>query len=443
MIFDCLQNYGINFFLTHFLRDSKTKNHPQFSASIFVIFVSMKQLSFFLIVFSTFLFGQQIRSVQLFNPQTNDETPVIGFNEQLILRFDDLSNSSTIYRYTIKHYDRNWNDDGLFFTEYANGSLNGLIDQFQYSFNTLQAYTNYTLIFPNDKIQPKISGNFELIVYYDSPSKPLFTKRFCVVEDGANLGVKVTRMADARKPNINQRIEVQAIGNNSVLNSSLNSVSLNVVQNNNWNVSVLNQKPSTVLGSKLLFQQMNLVFPGNNEFYYFDNKNMIGAFDMVANGEIIDGVNYTYLYPVWAYPLNYQYQPDVNGAFYFRRNDLGIERNADREADYSWVYFALDSEKTDREIFVLGGFNDFIPSKENQMTFDENSKKYIAKIYLKQGFYNYMLATKNPDGSLNFGEINGNFWQTENLYQAFLYYQPFGRNYDGLIGYGEFRTPVR
>ena len=77
------------------------------------------------------------------------------------------------------------------------------------------------------------------------------------------------------------------------------------------------------------------------------------------------------------------------------------------------------------------------------MIYDENAKKYIAKIYLKQGFYNYILATQNQDGRLNFGEINGNFWQTENLYQAFLYYQPFGRNYDGLIGYGEFRTPVR
>jgi hypothetical protein len=29
--------------------------------------------------------GQKIRSVQLFNPQTNDETPVIKFGEQLIL----------------------------------------------------------------------------------------------------------------------------------------------------------------------------------------------------------------------------------------------------------------------------------------------------------------------------------------------------------------------
>ncbi|MEC5157816.1 type IX secretion system plug protein [Chryseobacterium sp. MP_3.2] len=403
----------------------------------------MKYLSFLLFFFGAYLFAQQIQSVQLFNPQTNDETAVIRFNEQLILKFDDLSNSSTIYRYTIKHFDRNWEEDDLFFTEYANGSLNGLLDNFQYSFNTLQPYTTYTLAFPNDKIQPKISGNFELWVYQDSPSKPIIRKRFCVVEDGANVGLKISRTADARNPEINQRVEVQAVGNTAALSSNLNSITLNVLQNNNWTTGIYNQKASSTLGNKVLFQQFNLAFPGNNEFYYFDNKNINQPVDMVAQTEILDGFNYTYLYPVWAFPLNYQFQPDVNGAFYYRRNDLGIERNADREADYAWVYFSLESEKTAQEIYVLGGFNDFLPTKQNQMFYDEPSKRYIAKIYLKQGFYNYILATKNPDGSLNYGEINGNFWQTENLYQAFLYYKPFGRSYDGLIGYGEFRTPIR
>lgn len=403
----------------------------------------MKFLFLLSITFCTAIFGQDIRSIQLFNPQTNDETPVIGFSEQLVLKFDDLSNSSTIYRYTIKHLDRNWRDDGLFFTEYATGSLSGLIDQMQFSFNTQQPYTNYTLTFPNDKIRLKISGNFEIIVYKDSQSNPLFTRKFSVMEDGAIVGVNVSRTTDARRPEINQRVEIQALGNSSALMQNTNSVSLNVVQNNNWNVAIYDQKPSSTLGNKLLFQQTNLSFPGNNEFYYFDNKNMNQAFDMVAGAENVEDVNYTYLHPVWAFPGNYQYQPDVNGAFYFRRNDLGIERNADREADYSWVHFAVESQKTDKEIFVLGSFNDFFPKPENQMFYDEKQQMYIAKIYLKQGFYNYILATKNLDGSLNFGDVNGNFWQTENLYQAYLYYKPFGRNYDGLLGYGEFRTPVR
>ncbi|WP_265129544.1 type IX secretion system plug protein [Chryseobacterium oranimense] len=403
----------------------------------------MKTLRILLLSLSGLVFGQNIQSIQLFNPQTNDETPVIKFGEQLVLSFDDLTNASEIYRYTIKHYDRNWNDDNLFFTQFATGSLNGLLDQFQYSFNTLQAYTHYKLTFPNDKIQPKISGNFELIVYKDSADRPLFKRRFYLVEDAATVALNISRIADAKNPNINQRVEVKATSKGGDLSSNVNSMTLNVMQNNNPNVVVNNLKPSATLGNQLLFQQMNLTFPGNNEFYYFDNKNMNMAADMVSATELKDGVNQTYLHPVWAFPLNYQYQPDVNGAWYYRRNDLGLERNAEKEADYSWVYFSLDSDPVDKEIYVLGGFNDFKPSKENQMQYDAANKKYVAKIFLKQGFYNYILATKESNGSLNFGEINGNFWQTENLYQAFLYYAPFGRNYDGLMGYGEFRTPVR
>jgi len=403
----------------------------------------MKTLQIFLLSLGSLAFAQNIQSIQLFNPQTNDETPVINMNQQLVLSFDDLTNSSNVYRYTIKHYDRNWQDDNLFFTEIANGSMNALLDQFQYSFNTIQAYTHYTLQFPNDKIRPKISGNFEIIVYKDSADKPLFTKRFSLVEDQVNLALNISRISDARNPNVNQRVEVQATSKGGDLTSNANSMTLNVMQNNNQNMKITNLKPSSTLGSQILFQQMSIVFPGNNEFYYFDNKNMNMPADMVSETGLKDGVNNTYLHPVWAFPLNYQYQPDVNGAFYYRRNDLGLERNAEREADYSWVHFSLDSDPVEKELYVLGGFNDFKANKESQMLYDAENKKYVAKIFLKQGFYNYILATKEANGTLNFGEVNGNFWQTENLYQAFLYYKPFGRNYDGLLGYGEFRTPVR
>ena len=179
---------------------------------IFVNLAIMKLFRLYLLFTVALLNAQDIRSIQLFNPQTNDETPVIGFNEQLILRFDDLSNSSQRYRYTIKHYDRNWQDDNLFFNEYATGNLNGVIENMKYSFNTVQAYTHYELPFPNQQMQPKISGNFELIVYKDSPDRPLFKKRFCIVEDGAALSLNVSRYAESKNPALNQRIEVRAVG---------------------------------------------------------------------------------------------------------------------------------------------------------------------------------------------------------------------------------------
>lgn len=397
----------------------------------------MKKLLTLLSLYGASFYAQNIHGIQLFNPKTNDHTPIIGFNEQLVLRFDDLSNQSTIYRYTIKHYDRDWKEDGLFFTEYAKGNLNGLIDNFQYSFNTHQKYTHYELVFPNEKIRPIISGNFELIVYKDSADRPLFTKRFCVVEDGVSIAIETARH---QNPTQNQRVYAQAIGN--VMNN-INSLSLSIMQNNHWASTRSGIKPSNTMGNKILFQQPNLAFAGNNEFYYFNNRVLDQAFDAVARTERVENQIHTYLHPVWVSPHSYQYQPDVNGAYYFRRTDIGIERNADREGDYSWVHFYLPSQPLDKNIYVLGGFNDFIPSEKNQMHYNEQLQMYEAKIYLKQGFYNYILATENQDGNLNLGEINGNFWQTENLYQGLLYYRPFGRNYDGILGYGELRRPVQ
>ena len=92
--------------------------------------------------------------------------------------------------------------------------------------------------------------------------------------------------------------------------------------------------------------------------------------------------------------------------------------------------------------WVLMDYQDIIVhifNKESRMFYDQQQQKYVAHLYLKQGFYNYILATKSNDENLNLGEINGNFWQTQNQYQAFLYYTPFGKNYDALMGYGEIR----
>ncbi len=126
-----------------------------------------------------------------------------------------------------------------------------------------------------------------------------------------------------------------------------------MIQNNNFGLGIYNQKPNAAMGNKLLFQQMNLVFPGNNEFYYFDNKNMNQPFDMVAATNNNDEGNHTYLHSVWAFPLNYQYQPDVNGAFYFRRNDLGIERNADTEAGLFFGCIFLWIQKKQKRKFMF------------------------------------------------------------------------------------------
>ena len=394
------------------------------------------------------LWAQKIAGVQVFNPQTNDETPVIlmggGSAQKLIISFDDLSGQNTTYRYSIQHCDRNWQPDDLFFTQYASGTQNPVIEDFRYSFNTLQRYTHYEFTFPNVNLAPKVSGNFLLTVFADAPGKPLFTRKIYVVDAGkAQLSLRPERALTSDMGGKNQRVQALASVLDPAVMQNTNALSLKIMQNNNDHVTLAGLRPSSVSGNQLFYQQPTIAFPGNNEFYYFDNKNINYGFDMVAGGEIIDNKNFTYLHPATVFPLDYQYMPDVNGAFYFRRNDLGVERDPKVEADYSYVHFYLNSLPVDRKIHVLGGFNAYQPSKESTMVYDADHQQYVAKIYLKQGFYNYTFAIEREDGTLDFGKINGNFWQTSNLYQAFLYDRPFGYSYDALIGYGEYRPPVQ
>ena len=38
------------------------------------------------------------------------------------------------------------------------------------------------------------------------------------------------------------------------------------------------------------------------------------------------------------------------------------------------------------------------------------------EMLLKQGFYNYKYVVVNRDGTIDYGAISGNYWQTENDY---------------------------
>ena len=72
-----------------------------------------------------------------------------------------------------------------------------------------------------------------------------------------------------------------------------------------------------MMGNKLLFPAVRFSFPGNNEFYYFDNKIINQALMMVVKVvENTDEGNQTYFASSLGVSSNYQYQPDVNGAFY-------------------------------------------------------------------------------------------------------------------------------
>ena len=69
------------------------------------------------------------------------------------------------------------------------------------------------------------------------------------------------------------------------------------------------------------------------------------------------------------------------------------------------------------------------------MVYDSASDLYTASIKLKQGYYSYQYLTLGADGMARPVPSEGSFFQTENKYQALIYYKGAGQRTYQLVGY--------
>lgn len=415
----------------------------------------MKKLFLFLFLLgsSISLFSQNykeiippknIKALQLFNPFTNDQTPVFKMRDQyLILSFDDLDGGFLEYNYKIEHYNADWTPSGIFESEFLDGYSSNYIQDYKYSFNTYQNYTHYEVRFPNRDARLKLPGNYSIKIYTNDDSKPLFTKRFAIYDDSkVSVGLQAERGIGSG--DLNQRIHAIVSSGQMNLTETPDGGTLFIMKNGNWEDNLILPKPQFITNSQLTYKDQNNLFEGNSEYLWFDTKNIESP---SMNTERIFKENDQYHTVLRSdfmkWNLGYFDESDVNGAFYIRNVRLPNQSQSGTEADYTWVHFALD-EFDDaggtKELYVVGAFNNWQLTPESRMRLSD-SKYWETAIYLKQGYYNYQYAVYDKSTqTVNYSEINGSFWQTENQYQALFYYRPWGVRYDVLVGYGQVNT---
>lgn len=387
--------------------------------------------------------GGNVRTVQLFNPQTNDETPVIRMGEYLVLSFDDLVQGFKEYNYKIEHYNADWTPSGIFQSEYLNGYSSNYIRNYTNSFNTYQNYTHYELTIPNRDVSMKLPGNYVVKVYTTDENKPIFTKRFSIY-DPNKVSIGISQERAIGSGNLNQRISVVAASGQMNLTETPDGATLFIMKNGNWEDNLVLNKPQFMNPSQLTYKDQKIVFEGGSEYLWFDTKNLDVAAMSTERIFKQDSIYHTVLRPDSpSANLGYFDNQDVNGAFYIRNVKVPDQNRSGSEADYTWVHFALDEfddKAGTRELYVVGAFNNWQLSPEYRLMLTD-SNYWEAAVLLKQGYYNYQYAVfDSSTQTVNYSEINGSFWQTENTYQALFYYRPWGMRYDLLVGYGEVNT---
>ena len=395
-------------------------------------------------VYDNKVYTAQIKTVQCYNTQKEQSLPVIALQstEQLLFSFDDLRGASRNYWYTIEHCTYDWKPSGLSVLDYVEGASEDRIIDYAYSSKTLQKFTHYSLKLPNEQIKPKLSGNYLLKVYEDGDiNKPVCSQRFYITEKQVNVSAEITPSTDVALRFTNQKVNF-TLSHQITIQNPYRDLKILLMQNGDPLTAKLNTKPTYVKPGSLVYNEISSNdFSGGNEFRKFDFRSL--RYKATHVQEVYsDSINHVVLFPDQNRNASkYTLENDDNGAFFIRNQD---NRDNDTDTDYATVQFTLNAAAADHtkgDVYVVGRFNNFTLTEENKLVYDATKKKFLLNLYLKQGVYDYHYVWKDSSaGTADITFFEGSFFETENNYQAFVYYRKPGSRWDELIGYQTLST---
>lgn len=359
--------------------------------------------------------------------------------EPINISFDDLTHEYHRYTYRIEHCEADWTtSEEIFTSDYCEGYYeDNPIDDLVESINTNTLYTHYSLQIPNERCRLKIGGNYRLtVVDNNNDDTPILTVCFMVVEPLMKVGLSMTTNTDYDINKRHQQIAMDLKYGNLTVTSPETQIKTVVMQNGRWDNAVVNAKPQYVMNDGLRWDHCrDFIFNGGNEYRKFE---ILDPGHPTLGIETIswDGENYNAM--IWTDEprQSYIYDEDANGAFYIRNSD-NFEN--DYSSDYILTHFRLKSQRLEGKVYLNASwtYDRFEPKYE--MQYDDLAQLYTTTLPLKQGYYSYQYLWLRNDGTTAPVPSEGNFYQTENQYQALVYYRPIGGRTDRLVGFGQIR----
>ncbi len=364
----------------------------------------------------------------------------LGGEEVLEISFDELSHTTHNYTYTLLHLNADYTPSDLQSFEYLRGFTTADITDYDYSINTQQLYTHYRFTFPNDDMQPILSGNYAIKIYEDGePDNVVAYQTFVVVEPQVTIDATVRSNTDIEFAGRYQQLDID-LNLHNLSRTDPQYIKLVVQQNGRWDNAVFTPQPTYVENNRLRYiNNRQLIFEGGNEYRRFD----IASIYFMGYG--VDKIDFDHnYYNAFLFPSEnnanrpYVTEIDANGQYVINAERTNDD---DYEADYMWVHFILPQAKQwlDGTLYINGDltYNQLAPM--NRMQYDEQNQCYHLALYLKQGGYDYQYLfcpSKRASSMLQTAttfRAEGSYWQTQNEYTIYVYYRPFGQRYDQLI----------
>ena len=359
----------------------------------------------------------------------------LHFSDHLYVSFDELSHDYHRYVYRLHHCEPDWSEsEELLESDWLEGFNNVVIDDFERCINTTVPYTHYRFTLPNDQCRPTMSGNYRIDIIDDDTQEIVASVEFMVTEQSMILSLNASSNTDRDTNVSHQQVTFGLRYGDHLVTNPDEQIQTVVMQNSREDNCVWNAVPSSVnhLGMEWRHRK-ELIFDAGNEYRKFevlDPSHPTMGIDRIRwDGE------YYQVFPFLSEPRpNYIYDEDADGSFIIRNSN---DRENDTTCDYVWVNYRLKAPELKEGQIVIDGRWTTEEPETYVMTYDPEQRLYTAKILQKQGYYSYQYLWVTADGETRPLPSEGNFFQTENRYQAFVYYKGTGERTWRLTSYDQ------
>ena len=389
-------------------------------------------------VYEDRVFEENIQSVRLF-PRSGEfaaqmNSPVIELNSGVLnLTFDDLAYDPDMYSAKVIHCNFDWTPSDLKEPEYLNEYNEFNIQDYSYSIDTRVPYIHYNFVTP----RVTKSGNYAIVVYRGRDKNQIvLTKRFMVFEKIVSLAARVVPPAQIENRRQVQQINVNLNYKARELFDPKNNLKVMVRQNQRWDNARIMGTPTMIReNTKMIEYQLfdgSNVFWAGNEFRFVDLRFVRAKGINVAWTRMEDDIVFAETVVDGPRPQSvYSEYLDMNGQYAI----MNLERNNhELESEYMLTTFNLKADGLKETPYIIGSLTKWGNDPTSKMVLNKKTNTYQATLLLKQGWYDYQYAFKSTEG-WDTGFFEGNYFETENEYEVFVYYRDMGSRYDELISY--------
>ncbi|MEP6927593.1 MAG: DUF5103 domain-containing protein [Ginsengibacter sp.] len=390
------------------------------------------------------IYVNSIRTVRLYNYGNQLSFPVINLNsnDQVELHFDDMDADVKYYYYTYQLCDNDWTPVNLSQFDYIKGFTQLRISNYRYSSIALTRYTHYQAVIPDRSSYPTRSGNYLIKVYLNGDTAQLaFTKRLMVVDNKASIIARVTQPFTPQFFRTHQKIQFTVDVKGLDAFNAGQQLKVVLLQNYRWDNSLKNILPTFIRGTTLEYNSESIgIFPGGKEWRWLELTDFHLQSDRVLTADYNKKSTEVFLRPDGPREgQRYIYYKDYNG-MYIISAIRGL--NPFWEGDYATVHFSFAPPNgiayPNKNIYLFGQLTNYNYADSLKMNFNSEKGVYETHLFMKQGYYDYTYIAVDKSNSDIRSEMDGNNYDSENLYTILIYYKPFGGRADELIGVATF-----